>query len=83
MHKISVVILAAGFFGTICSASIRPASAQSRTVPAGDSLAQTPPVDQRAKQYNALPEDQKPVVDGQVVTSPPPVPNAGNGIPPR
>ena len=35
------------------------AMAQSRTAPAGSSLANTPPIDQRAKQFRALPRTQK------------------------
>ncbi len=59
MHKISSIVLSTCVLGMLGTATIQPALAQSREVPAGDSLAQTPPADQRAKQYRALPSDQK------------------------
>ena len=58
MHKISSVIIGMCVCGMLGTA-IEPAFAQDRSAPAGSALAQTPPIDQRGKQYRALPSNQK------------------------
>jgi hypothetical protein len=59
MHKLSTAALVGLLCGTGVLASVSNSCAQSRTPPAGTALAQTPPIDQRAKQFKALPQDQK------------------------
>ena len=59
MHKLSTAALIGLLCGTSVLASVSNSYAQSATPPAGSALAQTPPIDQRAKQFKALPRDQK------------------------
>ena len=59
MPKFSSMLAVCGAFGLAVVSNIGVADAQSRMAPAGSALAQTPPLDQRAKQFRALPKTQK------------------------